>query len=143
MEDILDCLIVGGGPAGLTAAIYLGRFHLSVEVADAGNSRASLIPLTRNHAGFPDGIAGSELLARMRDQAAKYGARITSATVVSLSKRDDGLFVVTTKETGDRVARSILLATGVVNIRPDIPADIHAAAVENGLLRLLPDLRRL
>ena len=138
MEDILDCLIVGGGPAGLTAAIYLGRFHLCVEVIDAGNSRASLIPLTRNHAGFPDGIAGSELLARMRDQAAKYGARITSGTVLSLSKRDDGLFVVTTKETGDRVARSILLATGVVNIRPDIPADIHAAAVENGLLRYCP-----
>lgn len=64
----VDCLIVGGGPAGLTAAIYLARFHLSVLVADSGESRADLIPLTRNFSGFPDGIAGSELRARMREQ---------------------------------------------------------------------------
>ena len=64
-----DCIVIGGGPAGLTAAIYLARFHLSVAVLDDGQSRAALIPLTRNHAGFPDGIAGAELLHRMRRQA--------------------------------------------------------------------------
>jgi thioredoxin reductase (NADPH) len=52
-EPELDCLIVGAGPAGLTAAIYLARFHLKLRVVDAGNSRAALIPCTRNHAGFP------------------------------------------------------------------------------------------
>lgn len=66
--------MIGGGPAGLTAAIYLARFYLSVIVIDAGESRASLIPLTRNHAGFPDGISGEALLARMRDQARLYHA---------------------------------------------------------------------
>jgi choline dehydrogenase-like flavoprotein len=65
MDDpILDCLIVGGGPAGLTAAIYLARFHLDILVVDGGKSRASWIPCTRNHAGFPDGINGEELLQR-------------------------------------------------------------------------------
>ena len=73
-EQILDCLVVGGGPAGLTAAIYLARFHLSLQVVDAGKSRAGLIPCTHNHAGFPDGIAGTELLARMKQQARLYGA---------------------------------------------------------------------
>jgi len=68
----VDCLIIGGGPAGLTGAIYLARFHLSVDVIDAGDSRASLIPRTRNHAGFPDGISGEDLLARMRAGAALW-----------------------------------------------------------------------
>ena len=65
-EPILDCLIIGGGPAGLTAAIYLARFHLDILVVDGGKSRASLIPCTRNHAGYPDGIEGEDLLQRMR-----------------------------------------------------------------------------
>ena len=62
IEPVLDCLIIGGGPAGLTAAIYLARFHLDILVVDSGKSRALWIPCTRNHAGYPDGIAGSELL---------------------------------------------------------------------------------
>jgi thioredoxin reductase (NADPH) len=51
-----DCLVVGGGPAGLTAAIYLTRYHLKLKVLDAGKSRASWIPCTHNHAGYPGGI---------------------------------------------------------------------------------------
>ena len=62
----IDCLIVGGGPAGLTAATYLARFHRKVILVDDGNSRARWIPRSHNHAGFPDGIGGEELLARMR-----------------------------------------------------------------------------
>jgi HI0933-like protein len=59
-----DAVIIGGGPAGLTAAIYLGRFRRSVLVIDAGESRASRIPISRNHPGFPDGIVGAELVVR-------------------------------------------------------------------------------
>src|SRR4051812_48016092 len=85
-EPILDCLIVGGGPAGLTAAIYLARFHLDILVVDGGNSRASWIPCTRNVSGFPDGIEGTELLRRMRDQACKYGAKIEAEFVTRLER---------------------------------------------------------
>ena len=84
MPEALDCLIIGGGPAGLTAAIYLARFHLSVTVVDDGNSRARQIPCTHNHAGFPEGIAGADLLDRMRDQALKYGARFLDGHVDEL-----------------------------------------------------------
>ena len=64
----MDCLIIGGGPAGLTAAIYLARFRRRAVLVDAA-SRAAWIPISHNHPGFPDGIAGEELLARMRAQA--------------------------------------------------------------------------
>src|SRR6478672_4620946 len=87
-EPIIDCLIIGGGPAGLTAAIYLARFHLDILVVDGGKSRASWIPCTRNHAGYPDGIEGKELLRRMRDHACKYSAKIESEYASKL-ERDD------------------------------------------------------
>ena len=92
-EQILDCLIIGGGPAGLTAAIYLARFHLDILVVDGGKSRASWIPCTRNHAGYPDGIEGKELLRRMREQACKYGAKIETEFVTKLEQDEQtGLF---------------------------------------------------
>src|SRR5436305_10728710 len=92
-EPILDCLIVGGGPAGLTAAIYLARFHLDILVVDAGKSRARWIPCTRNVSGFPDGIKGSELIERMRAQACKYGAEVEAEFVSKLERdAETGLF---------------------------------------------------
>ena len=133
---MLDCVVVGGGPAGLTAAIYLVRFHLDVRVIDAGHSRASTIPMTHNHAGFPDGIAGAELVERMRTQARLYGATLIKAEVTGLEAAADGLRVMI----GDDVveARSVLLATGVVNRRPRMSDDLHAAALARGLLRYCP-----
>ena len=65
--DIDDCIIVGAGPAGLTAAIYLARYHLSIRMFDCGTSRAGWIPRTRNHAGFPDGINGEDGTELARD----------------------------------------------------------------------------
>lgn len=134
--ELLDCLIVGGGPAGLTAAIYLARFHLSVLVADSGESRADLIPLTRNLAGFPDGIAGSELLTRMREQGRRYGVRHWAGKVVSL-RRGPGMFVAQATE-GVFQARTVLMATGVFNRRPSMPANVHDEALSRGLLRYCP-----
>src|SRR5688572_18397098 len=86
----LDCLVIGGGPAGLTAAIYLARFHLSLQVVDAGQSRAALIPCTHNHAGFPGGISGRELIDRMKEQAQTYGASIAGGRVTRLETADGG-----------------------------------------------------
>lgn len=134
---MVDCLIVGGGPAGLTAAIYLARFHLTVLVVDAGHGRAASIPLTRNHAGFPEGIAGQELLARMREQAVRYGSALVDARVDAL-RMADGVFVADAN--GETIAaRTVLLATGVVNRRPpDMPEKMHDEALALGVLRYCP-----
>ena len=131
-----DCIIVGAGPAGLTAAIYLARFHLSIRLFDSGASRAATIPCTRNHAGYPEGIKGTDLLARMLRQAETYGA-IRELTAVTAIERDgDGFSVVTA--TGRHAARTVLLATGVVNNRPDMPDALHDQALAEGLVRYCP-----
>ncbi|RST30755.1 NAD(P)/FAD-dependent oxidoreductase [Sphingomonas ginkgonis] len=137
MDDILDCLVVGGGPAGLTAAIYLARFHLDIRVIDDGNSRAGWIPRTRNHAGYPDGINGKELLALMRTQAQKYGARIETARVTRIDRDDDGLFTVEWGS-GRQRTKTVLLATGVTNRRPRMDSDLHDEALANGQIRYCP-----
>ena len=137
-EQALDCLIVGGGPAGLTAAIYLARFHLDILVVDGGKSRASWIPCTRNVSGFPDGIAGSELLERMREQACKYGAKIESEFVSKLERDETtGLFTATWGS-GSATARTVLLATGVANRRPPMEEKLHDDALARGLIRYCP-----
>jgi thioredoxin reductase (NADPH) len=137
-EPIIDCLIVGGGPAGLTAAIYLARFHLDILVVDAGKSRAAWIPCTRNHAGYPDGIPGTELLQRMRDQACKFGAKIVTEFVSKLEHdKETGLFTATWGS-GTATARSVLLATGVTNRRPPMDEELHDEALARGLVRYCP-----
>ncbi|MBB4097264.1 NAD(P)/FAD-dependent oxidoreductase [Sphingomonas kyeonggiensis] len=131
-----DCIIIGAGPAGLTAAIYLARFHLRIRLFDCGSSRAAQIPCTRNHAGFPEGISGKELLVRMLTQAEKYGAVRELAEVESLRLLDNGFGV----RVGERehAARTVLLATGVVNNRPAMPREVHDEALARGLLRYCP-----
>ena len=137
-EPILDCLIVGGGPAGLTAAIYLARFHLDILVVDGRKSRASWIPCSHNHAGFPDGINGKELLERMRLQAQKYGAKIVTEQVTKLERDEEtGLFTATWGS-GCKRARTVLLATGVTNRRPAMDEDMHWEALARGLVRYCP-----
>lgn len=132
-----DCIIVGTGPAGLTAAIYLARFHLSIRLFDSGNSRAALIPCTHNHAGYPEGISGRELLARMLEQAERYGAQRELARVTKVERADDG-FLVRTDQREYR-SRTVLLATGVINNRPkDIDDALHTEALAEGLLRYCP-----
>ena len=138
MDPILDCLIVGGGPAGLTAAIYLARFHLDILVVDGGKSRASWIPCTRNHAGFPDGINGEELLQRMRDQACKYGAKIESEFVTKLGRDEQTGMFTATWGSGEATARMVLLATGVSNRRPPMDEELHDDALSRGLVRYCP-----
>lgn len=134
-DRLLDCLIIGGGPAGLTAAIYLTRFRRKAMIIDAGNSRASLIPRSHNYPGFPDGINGNDLLARLREQARRYGTEITSGKVSRLAREGDQTFTAFC-DTQTYRARSVLLATGVIDIEPALPN--FTDAIRQGLLRHCP-----
>ena len=136
MAEPLDCLIVGGGPAGLTAAIYLARFHLDILVVDDGKGRAESIPCTHNHAGYPDGISGKELVRLMREQAQRYGARIERDYVTRLDKTEHGFCA--TWGSGSVETKTVLLATGVKNRRPPMDEDLHDEALARGLIRYCP-----
>ena len=133
----MDCLVIGGGPAGLTAAIYLARFRRRFIVVDAARSRASWIPVSHNIAGYPDGIAGEDLLARMRDHGERYGATIVPSRVERLERRGQG-FVATLGDGSRHEAARVLLATGTEDLRPPLELADLRAAVSRGLLRYCP-----
>ena len=134
---MIDCLVIGGGPAGVTAAIYLARFHLSVRVVDAGQSRVTWIPRTHNHAGYPGGIAGTDLLNLMREQAAEFGVTVEHGLVEHMERVDEGFEARVAGGKPIR-ARTVLLATGVVNKQPTISPELHEVAMKRGLIRYCP-----
>jgi len=129
-----DVLIIGAGPAGLTAATYLARFRRRVLVADGGASRACWIPLSHNMPGFPQGITGDSILKRMTEQATEYGAEIEAGRVEALNRDGEG-FVGQLNGRTVR-ARAVLLATGVVDHHPDLPG--VGRAIERALVRICP-----
>lgn len=131
-----DCLVIGGGPAGLTAATYLARFHLKTLVIDSSKSRAAMIPLSRNVPGYPEGVSGPDLLERMREHALRYGADIRAGRVTSLRRLKQGFSIGT--PAGRYSAATVLLATGVINHRPAMDEAMHDEALARGLLRYCP-----
>jgi thioredoxin reductase (NADPH) len=110
-----DVIIVGGGPTGLTAAIYAARENQSVLIIEksAPGGQAGVTERLDNYPGFPDGVAGYELADRMRRQAERYGVEILQAVAVQnvVSAHDQWVEVATA--TGDTYrARAVLIATG-------------------------------
>jgi len=118
-DPIYDCVIIGGGPAGLTAATYLGRFRRRVVLIDAGKSRLAAISWTYNAAGFPQGISGTAIWGRLKRQARRYGAEMLRATATGITPDQDGSFSVAVGRHAIK-ARTVLLATGVVLVEPKL-----------------------
>jgi thioredoxin reductase (NADPH) len=137
--DILDCLIVGGGPAGLTTALYLARFKRRFVVVDSGTPRAAWIPTSHNIPVFAEGISGKDILARTRANLEQYGAKIQTGRITGLRKQPDRFIAVVEDNDGGTsqvAARRVVLATGAVDIEPDLP-DVPNA-VQRGLVRYCP-----
>lgn len=135
-QKMLDCVVIGGGPAGLTAAIYLSRFLRSCVVIDGGAGRAASIPRSHNLPGFPDGLSGIELLARLETQLHEHGSAVRRAEVDGISLSEPGFLISCA---GDVFrSRSVVLATGVVNHKPNIPETMHTLGVSQGLIRYCP-----
>lgn len=136
-DGVLDCAIVGGGPAGLTAATYLARARRRALVFDGGDSRATWIPTSHNCPGFPEGVTGERLLARLRAQADRHGARMVRAEVTAVERDpgDGGLFHLSTSA-GPATARRLILATGVAEWEPQLSDAFDA--VKRQLLKSCP-----
>ncbi|HSF70310.1 MAG TPA: NAD(P)/FAD-dependent oxidoreductase [Nitrospira sp.] len=117
-SDVWDVVIVGGGLAGLSAAIYLGRSRRRALLIDAGESMARWEPIVQNYLGFPEGLSGQALLDRGRTQVHKFGARTARDRVVHL-RREGARFCL--EGAGTYRGRRVLLATGLTHLLPDIP----------------------
>ena len=132
---VLDCVVVGAGPGGLTAAIYLARYLRDVLVIDDGRSRALWIPRSHNCPGYPDGIPGPELLERLRRQAARYEAPLLTGRIETLERNADGSFRLGLQER-TIAAQTVVLATGAEDVQP--PIGNLDDAIRRGLVRHCP-----
>ncbi|NOJ39298.1 NAD(P)/FAD-dependent oxidoreductase [Bradyrhizobium australiense] len=130
----LDALIIGGGPAGLTCAIYLARYRRKVVVVDSRESRAALIPATHNYPGFADGIAGPKLLEALAAQAKTYGVEIIADRVTELQLARSG-FEATCSQ-GSITAERAVLASGLID--RDLGNPDLQQAIAYGLVRYCP-----
>ncbi|MFD0694425.1 thioredoxin-disulfide reductase [Paenibacillus sp. GCM10027628] len=117
-------IIIGTGPAGLTAAIYLARANLSPLVIEGVQPGGQLTTTTEvdNFPGFPDGIMGPELMENMRKQALRFGANIVSGRVVGvdLSNRP---FTLSLEGGGELTADSVIISTGASAKKLGIPGE--------------------
>ena len=117
-----EILIVGGGPAGLTAAIYAARAGKHVAVLERGSTGGQIIsaPLVKNYPGIPS-VSGTELARQMTEQACTFGAEIVYTEAVGLEKTPAG-FRVRCMD-GVREAKAVILATGASHRRLGLPGE--------------------
>jgi thioredoxin reductase (NADPH) len=115
-----DCVIVGAGPAGLSAAVYMGRFRRSTLVLDSGDGRWSYGQINDNYLGFPGGVRARRLHALGRAQAERFGVIFQDAPVTRLEAGKAGGYRVHHRG-GQAAARTVIWAAGVRDLWPDFP----------------------
>lgn len=121
---VYDTAIIGGGPAGLSAAIYAARAKLRVVVLDK-NPKAGALAVTEaiaNYPGVPEAVSGRELLARFRRQAEAFGAEIVAAQVIATDLRSDPKRVFTAAG-GVYLARTVIIASGALGRKATLPGE--------------------
>lgn len=115
-----DCVIVGGGIAGLQAAIQLGRYNHQVLVIDSNNGRSNLCRAYHNILGWDNGVSGDFLRRTGRSQAEELGVQFVNSSVVQ-TERDKNEFICVTKDGRKFMGRRLLFATGIMDRLPDFP----------------------
>jgi thioredoxin reductase (NADPH) len=119
----VDVVIVGAGPTGLTAALYLARDGFAVTVLEqlVVGGQVATTNRIENYPGFAEGVSGLALAADFRTQAEKFGAKIESAGAIDIQPSQDGFVVVT--DDGELTARAVLVATGSTPKLTGIPGE--------------------
>jgi thioredoxin reductase (NADPH) len=125
MREVYDILIIGGGPAGLTSAVYTSREGLETLVIEKGGMGGQIGGTQRmeNFPGFDEGISGSEFSERLTRQAHRFGAEILQANEVSRIFRQEPYLCVNTEDGTEYGAQAILLATGARYRRLNVPGE--------------------
>jgi thioredoxin reductase (NADPH) len=120
-----DVIIIGGGPAGLSAGLYTSRSRLDTLLIERGvvGGRITDAELVENYPGFAEGISGAELGRLMQQQAAKYGLNITIAEVTGLELKKDKKVVKTTR--GDFTSRAVIIASGSERGKLGVPGEVE------------------
>ncbi len=124
-EDILyDCIIVGGGPAGLTAGLYCARAKLNTILFEKGTlgGQIAITDLVENYPGFPEGISGKELTKKFKEQAERFGLRILRKEVSKIERVGKEIFLHL--RTGELVrSKTVILTVGSNPRRLGVPGE--------------------
>ncbi|WP_216829506.1 NAD(P)/FAD-dependent oxidoreductase [Alkalihalobacterium elongatum] len=115
-----DCIIIGGGIGGLQAAIQLGRYNHNIAIVDNGSGRSTLCKEYHNILGWPDGVSGDFFREQGRKQALSYSVNLIEDTACSITKKDNGTFVVHLENGADLPGKKLLLATGLTERIPNL-----------------------
>jgi thioredoxin reductase (NADPH) len=114
-----EVIVVGGGLAGLSAAVYLGRSKRRTLLIESGHSMAVWEPDVQNYLGFPEGVSGEDLLLRGRQQADRFGTEFAQDEITAVKPDPQG-FTLQGRH-GPYHTRRLLLATGLTHMPPEIP----------------------
>ncbi len=124
-HDFHDIIIVGGGPAGLTAGLYAARDGYDVVIIEKGalGGQAGFTERLDNYPGFPDGISGSDLVSRIISQVERYNVEFLRATEIKNVKKENNYFILTTNSGTEISSTVVLIATGSKYKKLGIPGE--------------------
>ncbi|RCU48243.1 NAD(P)/FAD-dependent oxidoreductase [Haloplanus salinus] len=120
-QTTYDVAVVGGGPAGLTAALYATRLGHDAVIVNRGGGRAAMMQDTHNVIGVTEDVSGVEFLQTAQRQVQEYGATYRRGFVNDIDHRSDDRFHLVVDDGDDIVTRRVVLATGFSDVKPDPP----------------------